>query len=283
MKAITAIGIGGAVGVLLLAVIMEGGNPMAFINIPSFLVVFGGTLAATLASTKASMLGTAVKTAKLALTGCEIDHAEGSKEMVKLAEKARKEGLLALENDLSELDDDYTKKGLQLVVDGADSDLVRSILQSEVDGMAERHSHNANFWSTAGGFAPTLGILGTVMSLVHVLEHLDAPGSLGKSISGAFIATLYGVGSANLLFLPISNKLKEISAAEIEYRTMQLEGILSIQAGDNPRLLAEKLETFIPPAERGGDKKKEAAEKAKKAIEADAELPPEPEEAVEAA
>ena len=102
VKAITAIGIGGAVGVLLLSVIMEGGNPMAFINIPSFLVVFGGTLAATLASTRASMLGTAVKTAKLALTGREIDHADGSKEMVKLAEKARKEGLLALENDLAE-------------------------------------------------------------------------------------------------------------------------------------------------------------------------------------
>ncbi len=274
MKAITAIGIGGTIGILLFAVVMEGGNPMAFLNIPSFLVVFGGTAGATFASTKASMMGTAVKTMKLALTGCEIDHAEGSREMVKLAEKARKEGLLALEDDLAGLDDRYTRKGLQLVVDGADSDLVRSILQSEIDGMAERHAHNANFWATAGGFAPTLGILGTVMSLVHVLEHLDAPGSLGKSISGAFIATLYGVGSANLLFLPISNKLKEISAAEFEYRTMQLEGILSIQAGDNPRLLAEKLETFIPPSERDGDKKKEAAERAKKALEADVEVQP---------
>ena len=207
MKAITAIGIGGAVGVLLLSVIMEGGNPMAFINIPAFLIVIGGTAAATLSSTKASMAGTAVKTAKLALTGKEVDHAATSQQMVKLAEKARKEGLLALENDLAEIDDEYTRKGLQLVVDGADSDLIRSILQSEIDGMAERHQANAHFWSTAGGFAPTLGILGTVMSLVHVLEHLDAPGALGKSISGAFIATLYGVGSANLLFLPIGQSI----------------------------------------------------------------------------
>jgi chemotaxis protein MotA len=257
VKAITAIGIGGTIGILLFAVIMEGGQPMAFINIPSILIVFGGTFGATIASTKASMMGTAAKTAKLALTGVEIDHAAGSKQMVKLAEKARKEGLLALENDLSELDDEYTKKGLQLV----------------------RHAHNANFWATAGGFAPTLGILGTVMSLVHVLEHLDNPGSLGHSISGAFIATLYGVGSANLIFLPFSNKLKEISSAEVDYRTMQLEGILSIQAGDNPRLLAEKLETFIPPEERNGAKAKEKGAKEKAAPEPEPESPPETEAA----
>jgi chemotaxis protein MotA len=250
MKAITAIGIGGTIGILLFAVVMEGGNPMAFINIPSFLVVFGGTAGATFASTKASMMGTAVKTMKLAMTGCEIDHAEGSREMVKLAEKARKEGLLALEDDLAELDDKYTRKGLQLVVDGADSDLVRSILQSEIDGMAERHAHNANFWATAGGFAPTLGILGTVMSLVHVLEHLDAPGSLGKSISGAFIATLYGVASANVVFLPVAARLKALSAEELHFRAMTLEGILAIQAGDNPRVVAEKLLAYVPPAER---------------------------------
>jgi chemotaxis protein MotA len=257
VKAITAIGIGATLFVLLLAVMMEGGNPAAFIDIPAFLIVFGGTAGATIASTKAEQMGTAVKTAKLAFLGTEIDHVGASKRMVKLAEKARKDGLLALENDLSGIEDEYTRKGLQLVVDGADSALIRSILQSEIDGMAERHANNARFWSTAGGFAPTLGILGTVMALVHVLEHLDAPASLGKSISGAFIATLYGVGSANLIFLPIANKLKEYTSNELDYRTMLLEGILSIQAGDNPRLLAEKLETFIPPAERGKAKEKD--------------------------
>ena len=271
MKAITAIGIGGTFLILLVAVVMEGGNPMAFIDIPAFLIVIGGTTGATIASTNASQLGTAAKTAKLAFTGVDIDHVAASKQMVKLAEKARKEGLLALENDLAEIPDEYTRKGLQLVVDGADSDLVRSILQSEIDGMAERHSLNARFWATAGGFAPTLGILGTVMALVHVLEHLDAPASLGHSISGAFIATLYGVGSANLIFLPLSNKLKEISAAELEYRTMLLEGILSIQAGDNPRLLAEKLETYIPPSARAGS---EAAAKAKAKTKTEAEAAP---------
>jgi chemotaxis protein MotA len=250
MKAITAIGIGATFAVLLVAVKMEGGNPMAFINIPAFLIVIGGTAGATIASTNASMMGTSVKVAKIAFAGVEIDHVAASKQMIDLANKARKEGLLALEKDIEQVDDHYARKGLQLVVDGADSDLVRAILQSEIDGLAERHKNNARFFSTAGGFAPTLGILGTVMALVHVLENLDEPAALGPAISGAFIATLYGVGSANLIFLPLSNKLKEMSSAEVDYRTMLLEGILSIQAGDNPRLLAEKLETFISPAAR---------------------------------
>ncbi len=118
--------------------------------------------------------------------------------------------------------------------------------------MSERHAAVAKVLATAGGFAPTLGVLGTVMSLVHVLENLDSPSSLGHSIAGAFIATLYGVGSANLVFLPIANKLKELSGDELAYREMLVEAILSIQAGDNPRMLREKLETFLAPLERGG-------------------------------
>ena len=180
--------------------------------------------------------------------------------MVTLSEKARRDGLLALEDDVAELGDPFAQKGIQLVVDGADSELVRAILSSEIDGMAARHSANAKTFATAGGFAPTLGILGTVMSLVHVLENLDSPSSLGHSIAGAFIATLYGVGSANLIFLPIANKLKEMSGEEIAYREMLLEAILSIQAGDNPRLLREKLETFLAPLERGAAVKAAAAD-----------------------
>jgi chemotaxis protein MotA len=252
MKAITAIGIAASFGLLLVAVIMEGGNPMSFLNIPAFLIVVGGTAGATVASTRASMLKLAVKAVKLAFKGQELGMSETADKMVKLAEKARRDGLLALEDDVEALGDDFAKKGVQLVVDGADSDLVRAILQSEVDGMSERHAQIAKVLATAGGFAPTLGVLGTVMSLVHVLENLDSPGALGHSIAGAFIATLYGVGSANLVFLPIANKLKELSGEELAYREMLLEAILSIQAGDNPRMLREKLETFLAPEQRGG-------------------------------
>jgi chemotaxis protein MotA len=250
MKAITAIGIGGAFAVLFLAVLMEGGNPASLLNVPAFLIVVGGTLAATAASTSMEQLKSVPTLYRIAFKGSTLDHAAAVSGLVALAEKARREGLLALENDLQKLDDPYARKGLQLVVDGADSELVQAIMRSEIEAMAERHAAKAEVFTAAGGFAPTLGILGTVMSLVHVLENLSSPSSLGHSIAGAFLATLYGVGSANLVYLPVANKLKELSAEELSYREMVLEAVLSIQAGDNPRLLAEKLEAFLPPAKR---------------------------------
>jgi chemotaxis protein MotA len=122
-----------------------------------------------------------------------------------------------------------------------------------IDGMAARHEASAAPFEKAGGFAPTMGIIGTVLGLVHVLQNLAAPAALGPSISAAFIATLMGVGSANVIFLPVANRLKAISAEEMELRMMTLEGILSIQAGDNPRLVAEKLMSYLPPIERPDD------------------------------
>lgn len=250
MKAITAIGIAGTFVVLLLAVMMEGGNPMGLFNIPAFLIVVVGTLLVTAASTNVEQLKRLPALVKKSISGNDLDLNGAAKRMVGLAEKARRDGLLALEDDLRTIDDAYTRKGVQLVVDGADSDLVRAILQSEMDGMSTRHAAGAKLFATAGGFAPTLGILGTVLSLVHVLENLADPGSLGHSIAGAFLATLYGVGVANIVFLPIGNKLKELSGEEMLYRELLLEAILSIQAGDNPRMLAEKLETFVAPGAR---------------------------------
>src|SRR4051812_28682533 len=226
---------------------MEGGNPASFINIPAFLIVAGGTTGATLASTDMSVLKSCTKAIMRAVKGLELDFRGAAAQMVKLSEKARRQGLLALESDLEEVDEAFARKGLQLVVDGTESDLVVSILQSDMDAMQMRHARNSKFFQNAGGFAPTLGILGTVMSLVHVLENLSSPAGLGKSIAGAFLATLYGVGSANLIFLPIGNRLKDMSTQELSYREMLLEAILSIQAGDNPRMLAQKLETFGPP------------------------------------
>src|SRR6185369_8657195 len=158
----------------------------------------------------------------MSFKGSGIESGGVIQEMVTLAEKARRNGLLALEEDVAKIDDAYTRKGLQLVVDGTDSDLVAAILEAEVDGLAGRHQLVAGLFATAGGF-------GTVMGLIHVLENLAAPSTLGPAISGAFIATLYGVSSANLMFLPISNKLKEMSAVEVNHRMMILDAILSIQ------------------------------------------------------
>jgi chemotaxis protein MotA len=250
VKANTAIGIGAGIACLLLSVIMEGGNPAALLGIPALIIVVGGTFGATFASTTMEQMKRIPALYKKAFGGNNLEPHVAIRQMVALADKARRDGLLALEDDLAEVDDEFTRKGVQLVVDGTDSDLVRAILQSEVDGMAQRHRANAHLFATAGGFGPTLGIIGTVLSLVHVLENLSNPASLGHSIAGAFLATLYGVGSANLIYLPVANKLKELSAEELLYREMQLEAILSIQAGDNPRMLGEKLETFLAPADR---------------------------------
>ncbi len=256
MKAITAIGIGVAIGGIMMGALMEGTNPASLINIPALLIIGGGTAGVTMASTSFGGFMTMPKLAIKAFKGEDHDPAHTISSMVELAEKARRNGLLALEEDVNKIDDAFTKKGLQLVVDGTDSDLVRSILEAEIDGMAERHHHGALNYQSASGFAPTIGILGTVMGLVVVLSHLNEPAKLGPHIAGAFLATLYGVGSANIIFLPIANKLKAMSSEEINHRTMVLEAILSIQAGDNPRVLAEKLESFVPPGERGGKGKK---------------------------
>lgn len=273
LKAITAIGIGFSLVVLLVAVILEGGNPVALFNIPAFLIVAGGTAGAVMASADKSLALAMPKLAVLAFKGAEVDIVGASRRLVRIAGKARREGLLALESDLDEIDDAFTRKGVQLVVDGADSDLVRAVLQSELDGMAQRHRRGAAIFATAGGFAPTLGILGTVLSLVHVLENLSSPESLGHSIAGAFLATLYGVGSANLILLPIANKLRAMSSAEIHLRELVIDAVLSIQAGINPRMLGERLDTFLPPAERGatepdGDRPAQAPAPARPAAEA---------------
>jgi chemotaxis protein MotA len=251
MKAITGIGIGVALGGIMMGALMEGTNPVSLINIPALLIICGGTIGVTMASTTMGGFLTMPKLAIKAMKGDDHDPARTIHEMVSLAEKARRNGLLALEEDVNQIEDAYTRKGLQLVVDGTDSDLVRTILESEVEGMSHRHHHGALNFQSASGFAPTIGILGTVMGLVVVLSHLDEPSKLGPHIAGAFLATLYGVGSANLILLPIANKLKTMSAEEANHRYMVAEAILSIQAGDNPRVLAEKLEAFVPPSDRG--------------------------------
>jgi chemotaxis protein MotA len=253
MKASTAIGIAVAIGGLAIGGLLEGASPAAFFNIPALLIVLGGTFGATFAGTTIEKIKLIPTLYKKAMGSDKPDMAAQLELLVGFAERARREGLLALDEEVAELDDEFTRKGLQLVVDGTDPELVREILENEIDGMMSRHHAAVSPFEKAGGFAPTMGIIGTVMGLVHVLENLDAPATLGPAISGAFIATLYGVGSANVIFLPTANKLKAMSSEEVELRSMTLEGILSIQAGDNPRVVADKLLSFIPPEERASD------------------------------
>jgi chemotaxis protein MotA len=250
MKASTAIGIGAAFGALLLSSMMDGTSPASFINIPALIIILGGTGGVTLASVGMESMKRVPSLYKMVFSAEPPDMRGQLDQLVSLADKARREGLLALDAQLPEIEDTFTRNALQLVVDGTDPEMVHAILESEVDGMAARHEASAGPFEKAGGFAPTMGIIGTVLGLVHVLQNLAAPSTLGPSISSAFIATLMGVGSANVIFLPIAARLKAISAEEVELRMMTLEGILSIQAGDNPRLVSEKLMSYLPPVDR---------------------------------
>src|SRR3954468_7736612 len=250
MKASTAIGIGVAFAGLAVGALMEGASPAAFLNIPALLIVLGGTFGATFAGTTIEKIKLIPTLYKKAMGSEKPDMNAQLELLVGFAERARREGLLALDEEVAELDDEFTRKGLQLVVDGTDPELVREILDNEIDGMIGRHGAAVQPFEKAGGFAPTMGIIGTVMGLIHVLENLAAPATLGPAISGAFIATLMGVGAANVVFLPVAGRLKGLSHAEVHERNLVLEGILSIQAGDNPRVVAEKLMSLVPPAER---------------------------------
>jgi len=253
MKAATGIGVVVATVGILLSAMMEGTSPASFINIPAIIIIFAGTAGATMASVGMDSMKAVPSLYKRVMAAEPVDWMGRIDQIVGFAEKARREGLLALDGELDSIEDSFTRKGLQLVVDGTDPDLVRDILEAEIEGMASRHEHGAAPFEKAGGFAPTMGIIGTVMGLVHVLKNLSAPSTLGPAISGAFIATLFGVGTANVVFLPVANRLKALSSEEQELRWLTLEGILSVQAGDNPRIVAEKLMSYVPPQLRERD------------------------------
>jgi chemotaxis protein MotA len=259
MKASTAIGIAAAFAGLLLGALMEGSAVGAFFNIPAALIVLGGTFGATLASTSMEAMKRIPALYKKAMSAEKPDLAGRVELLVSLADRARRDGLLALEGEIEKLDDEFTRKGLQLVVDGTEPELVLQVLENEIDGTNSRHAEGRSVFEKAGGFAPTMGIIGTVMGLVHVLENLDQPETLGPAISGAFIATLYGVASANVVFLPVGNRLRHISEAEMALRELTIEGVLAIQAGDNPRIVADKLMAFVPPEERPAAEKRAEA------------------------
>jgi chemotaxis protein MotA len=245
-----------------MSAMMEGTQIPAFINIPAMMLVFGGTLGVTMAGTSMAQMKLVPKLYKLAFSPPEYALRERVALLVRFAEMARREGLLALDDELQSVEDEFTRKGMQLVVDGTDPELVSTILEIELEAMAGRHAKGVEPFDKAGGFGPTLGITGTVMGLIHVLENLSQPSTLGPAISGAFIATLYGVGSANIIFLPVANKLKFLSREEMELGYLTIEGILAIQAGDNPRVVESKLLSYVAPDERAAEGAEEGAQSA---------------------
>jgi chemotaxis protein MotA len=250
MKAASAIGIAIACLAIVGAGIMEGVAPPALLNVNALVIVCGGTAGAIFAGVGMKRFMLVPKLYIKAFTTSPPELAKRITSLVTFAERARKDGLLALEEEIEAIDDPFMRKGMQLVVDGTDPDLLREILDAEIDSMAARHKQGYTVFEKAGGLAPTIGVLGTVVALIHVLGNLTAPETLGPSISGAFIATLYGVGSANVIYLPVCYTLQMLSDQEVDERTLIVEGILAIQAGDNPRMVQQKLLSFVAPEDR---------------------------------
>ncbi|MCS6776795.1 MAG: flagellar motor protein [Chloroherpetonaceae bacterium] len=247
MDLATIIGLLLAWGALIGALLMEGGEVQSLINVPAALIVFGGTLGASISSFRMNQILGIPAVLRKAFTERPLDLLEVITLLVYLAERARREGMLALEAEANRIDDEFLQRGLRLAVDGTDPELLRDILSTDIHFLQARHRSGESLFTTMGGFAPTLGIIGTVMGLVHMLANLSNPDAMGPLIASAFVATLYGVSSANLIFLPIANKLRARSAEEVLAREVMLEGILAIQAGDNPRLVEEKLKAFLAP------------------------------------
>lgn len=248
MDPATLLGLGFAFVVIVIANVLEGGDPTHMLLLPPMLLVFGATLGVTVAGGTLADAKNAVKSAKRAFTGRTNTNAEVIPTIVGLADTARKEGLLALEDKLRSIDDPFLVKGVTLAVDGTDPEELRDILEGEVHAKRLQDRQSAKFFTDAGGYAPTIGIVGTVMSLVHVLGNLSKPDELGHMIAAAFLATLWGVLSANAIWLPIAAKLKRLAELEAARMEVVIEGVAAIQAGSNPRVVAQKLQALMPLA-----------------------------------
>jgi chemotaxis protein MotA len=243
---ITTIG-GMALGftALIMGILLEGGSLGSYVGMSAAVIIFGGTIGATVASFPIHVVSKVPQLIIVAFTNQTYDLADTIKKLVAFSERARKEGILCLEAELVNIDDEFMKQSLRLVIDGTDPALVRDIMQAEISAIGERHHQFAAIFEAAGGYAPTIGIIGTVLGLINVLSNLADPSELGHSIALAFIATLYGVGSANLIWLPIGTKLKHKHKNEQIAKEIIVEGVLSLQSGDNPRIVEQKLKSFL--------------------------------------
>jgi chemotaxis protein MotA len=234
-----------ALGGMGLGIFLEGGSLGSYIGVSAACIVIGGTIGATCVSFPLSTLMTVPQLLVIALTEKKHNIPEVIKKLVGFSERARREGILCLESELANTDDEFLKSGLQLVIDGTDPALVRDTLETKIAFIAERHHLGASVLETAGGYSPTMGIIGTVLGLIQVLSNISDPASLAGSIALAFIATLYGIASANLIYLPMAMKLKMKHEHEQLIKHIMLEGILSLQSGDNPRIVEQKLKAFL--------------------------------------
>lgn len=235
------------VGAILFAYTLEGGHLGAITQAAPMIIVIGGTMGAAMITTSFRTIRNVPKLLKIAFLGKSPHQMETIDRIGALAEKARREGVLGLEADLVEIEDPFFRKAVQLVIDGTEATAIRQILETEVSYMAERHNHGIALFKALGGFSPTLGIIGTVLGLIHTLSNTQDASRMAVAIAGAFIATLWGILMANLCYLPIGDKLRLRHDEEAANLELVIEGMIAIQSGDNPRIIRTRLLSFIDP------------------------------------
>jgi chemotaxis protein MotA len=230
--------------------IAMGGGIALFVNVPSLMIVVGGTLGATMINYPLKDVLGAIQVVKTVFLNRASSLEEIIKQFVDFGGKARREGILALESDVEDIGDEFLKKGLQLSVDGLEPQSIQEILETEVEFLRERHQLGAEIFLTMGTFAPALGMIGTLIGLVQMLQSMDDPSTIGPSMAVALLTTFYGSVMANLVCMPIAGKLRTRSKEETMAKEMIVQGILSLSHGENPRILEQKMLAFVPPKQR---------------------------------
>ncbi len=259
MDIATVLGLALAAICCFLAILLGGGNPIAMINIPSVVVVFGGSTGAVIAAFPlAKSLGLPTLVMK-AVFGKASDPADTIRDIVKYAEIARREGILSLESHVDDMNDEFIIRGIKMAVDGTDPELIRVIMETELEAMMERHMQGKMVLDQFGKYAPAFGMIGTLIGLILMLGSMEDPSTIGPSMAVALITTLYGAIIANAFAGPIGDKLFANDQQEVMLKTIIISGVMAIQSGDNPRVVESKLLTYLPPADRVGFGEEQAA------------------------
>ena len=244
----TTVGLVLSVALVVGSIIMGGGA--GFFNIPALLVTVGGSLAATLMNYPLPKMLAMMKVAARAFANQEDETSNIYTTISDFAVRARRDGILALESDIENQDDAFLKKGFQMAVDGNSADIIRNVLDEDIASMKDRHKVGVSMFKALSNYAPAFGMIGTLIGLVQMLRNLDDPSTIGAGMAVALLTTLYGAMVSNMIALPIAGKLEQRSSEEVAKRYMQLEGILAIQEGNSPRVVQEKLMSFMPPEVR---------------------------------
>lgn len=242
---ISLIGLGLGLTAIILGQALEGGHVGSLLQITAFVIVIGGTLGAVMLQSPLRVFLDGLAMSRWVFTPPPAQADEVLRRILDWSHQARRGGLLALEPQIEAQSDLFQRRGLQMLVDGAEPEVLRETLALELSAYEHHHLEAARIWQAAGGYAPTIGILGAVMGLIHVMENLTDPSKLGAGIAVAFVATIYGVGSANLIFLPMANKLKALVNGQVKLKEMYIEGLVAIANGENPRMIEARLQGYL--------------------------------------